>query len=129
MGLAPYCAHAGVAATHTIAADQTNIEMVRIRMIRLAPVGYVNCVLWVERSAACWVGGVRIPCGIALAQQKATKRAAFHFLALRRASAQQIQKTSRAFPVFRIDSQFGDGWWVESPGVHFTVSVRCFPGL
>jgi hypothetical protein len=56
------------------AADQTNIEMVRIRMIRLAPVGYFNCALWVERSAACWVGGVRISCGIALAQQKASER-------------------------------------------------------
>ena len=78
MRLAPYCAHAGVAATDTIAADQTNIEMARLHMIRLAPVGYISALAGSERAAACWVGGVRIPCGIALAQLKAAKRATLH---------------------------------------------------
>jgi len=101
---APYCAHAGVA-RHTIA-DQTNIEMARIRMMYLAPVGYDKCAHWVERSAACWVGRVRIPCGIVIAQQKAPKRARASHLPFSARNCASNPETSRAFPGFRIDSQF-----------------------
>src|SRR3954463_10351042 len=49
MLLAPYCARAGVAARKRIA-DQTNIHVARVRMIRLAPGGL--------RQGAHWAGAL-----------------------------------------------------------------------
>jgi len=87
-------------------------------MMYLAPVGYDNCAHWVERSAACWVGRVRIPCGIALAQQKAPKCAALcdsGFPARIRAIE------SRNLAVVSSFSDLGTDGGVKAPGVHFTV--------
>jgi hypothetical protein len=130
MRLAPYCAHAGVAATDTIAADQTNIEMARLRMIRLAPVGYFKCARWFGALGSL-LGRPRQntmrhrPCSTESCETR-------HAPLVRDSGADlytESRKPRRAFPFFRIVLSSGADGGVKAPGVYLTVSVKCFPGL